>query len=44
MDPWFSQFLGGIRFTHYLPDFAKATVKIEDPSSPLARGTAGRHS
>jgi YVTN family beta-propeller protein len=38
MDPWFSQFLGGIRFTGYLPDFAKATVKIEDPSSPLAKG------
>jgi len=38
MDPWFSEFLGGIRFTHYLPDFAKATVRIEDPSSPLARG------
>jgi YVTN family beta-propeller protein len=38
MDPWFSNFLGGIRFTHYLPDFAKATVKIEDPSSPLAKG------
>jgi YVTN family beta-propeller protein len=38
MDPWFSDFLGGIRFTHYLPDFAKATVKIEDSSSPLAKG------
>jgi len=38
MDPWFSQFLGGIRFTHYLPDFAKATVKIEDVNSPLAKG------
>ena len=38
MDLWFSQFLGGIRFTHYLPDFAKATVHIEDPSSPLAKG------
>ena len=38
MDPWFARFLGGIRFTHYLPDFAKATVKIEDPSSPLAKG------
>ena len=38
MDPWFSDFLGGIRFTHYLPDFARATVKIEDSSSPLARG------
>jgi YVTN family beta-propeller protein len=38
MDPWFSEFLGGIRFTHYIPDFAKATVKIEDSSSPLAKG------
>jgi YVTN family beta-propeller protein len=38
MDPWFSRFLGDIRFTHYLPDFAKATVKIEDPTSPLAKG------
>lgn len=38
MDPWFSQFLGGIRFTSYLPDFAKATVKIEDRASPLAKG------
>jgi type 1 glutamine amidotransferase len=38
MDPWFSQFLGDVRFTGYLPDFAKATVKIEDPSSPLAKG------
>ncbi len=38
MDPWFSQFLGDIRFTHYLPDFAKATVKIDDPNSPLAKG------
>jgi len=28
----------GIRFTHYLPDFANATVKIDDPSSPLAKG------
>jgi YVTN family beta-propeller protein len=38
MDPWFSEFLGSIRFTQYIPDFAKATVKIEDPSSPLTRG------
>jgi uncharacterized protein len=38
MDPWFSEFLGGIRFTHYIPDFAKATVKIEDASSPLTKG------
>ena len=38
MDPWFSEFLGGIRFVNYLPGFAKATVQIEDPSSPLAKG------
>ena len=38
MDSWFSEFLGGIRFTHYIPDFAKATVKVEDASSPLAKG------
>ena len=38
MDPWFSDFMGGIRFTHYLPDFAKATVKIDDTSHPLAKG------
>ncbi|MFN7939653.1 MAG: ThuA domain-containing protein [Bryobacteraceae bacterium] len=38
LDPWFHQFMGGIRFTHYLPDFARATVRIEDPSSPLAKG------
>jgi YVTN family beta-propeller protein len=38
MDPWFSEFLGGIRFTHYLPDFSKATVRIEDPASPLVKG------
>jgi uncharacterized protein len=38
MDPWFSNFLGGIRFTHYLPNFAMANVKIEDRSSPLTKG------
>jgi hypothetical protein len=38
MDPWLSQFLGGIRFTSYIADFAKATAKIEDPPQPLAKG------
>jgi YVTN family beta-propeller protein len=38
MDPWFSRFMGGIRFTGYIPGFAKAAVKLEDPSSPLAKG------
>jgi uncharacterized protein len=30
--PWFSTFMGGIRFTGYIPKFATATVKVEDPS------------
>jgi uncharacterized protein len=38
MDPWFSQLLGGIRYSNYLPDFANATVRIENSSSPLAKG------
>jgi hypothetical protein len=38
MSPWFSRFLGDIRYTHYLPNFAKATVRIEDRAHPLAKG------
>ena len=38
MSPWFSHFMGGIRFTHYLPNFARATVRIEDRNHPLAKG------
>ena len=37
MSPWFSKFMGGIRFTHYLPNFARATVRIEDRNHPLAK-------
>ncbi len=37
MSPWFSNFMGGIRFTHYLPNFARATVRIEDRNHPLAK-------
>jgi len=33
--PWFSQFMGGIRFTGYIPEFATATVRVEDASHPL---------
>jgi uncharacterized protein len=32
---WFSQFMGGIRFTDYIPKFATATVLIEDRSHPV---------
>ena len=38
MSPWFSAFMGGIRYTSYIPDFATATVKVEDPSHPAMKG------
>jgi uncharacterized protein len=38
MWPWFSQFMGGIRFTDYIPKFATATVDVEDTSHPVMKG------
>ena len=38
MWPWFSQFMGGIRFTDYIPKFATATVDVEDESHPVMTG------
>ena len=35
MWPWFSQFMGGIRFTGYIPKFATATVVVENQSHPV---------
>jgi type 1 glutamine amidotransferase len=32
---WFSQFMGGIRFTSYIPEFATGTVIVEDRSHPV---------
>jgi len=40
MWPWFSQFMGGIRFTDYIPKFATATVMVEDASHPVMKGLA----
>jgi type 1 glutamine amidotransferase len=40
MWPWFSQFMGGIRFTDYIPKFATATVVVEDPSHAVMKGLA----
>ena len=34
MWPWFSNFMGGIRFTGYVPTFADGTVSVEDTSHP----------
>ena len=39
--PWFSQFMGGIRFTDYIPKFATATVVAEDPSHPVMKNVGG---
>jgi uncharacterized protein len=38
MSPWFSEFLGGIRYTSYLPGFAKATVRVEPAPHPVTKG------
>jgi uncharacterized protein len=38
MWPWFSRFMGDIRFTKYIPTFATATVNVEAPSHPAMQG------
>jgi uncharacterized protein len=38
MWPWFSDFMGGIRFTSYIPTFADGTVTVEDTSHPTMKG------
>ena len=38
MWPWFSQFMGGIRFKNYIATFADGTVSVEDPSHPVMKG------
>jgi hypothetical protein len=37
MWPWFSQFMGGIRFKNYIATFASARVNVEDPSHPTMK-------
>jgi uncharacterized protein len=36
--PWFSDFMGGIRYKNYIGDFAAATVKVEDKKHPVMKG------
>ncbi len=38
--PWFSEFMGGIRFTDYIPKFANAAVIVEDPAHPVMKNVA----
>jgi uncharacterized protein len=40
MWPWFSSFMGGIRFTNYIPGFASAEVGVESPTHPVMKGVA----
>jgi type 1 glutamine amidotransferase len=35
--PWFSSFMGGIRFTKYISTFASGRVIVEDPSHPVMK-------
>jgi type 1 glutamine amidotransferase len=36
--PWFSHFMGGIRFKDYIPAFATATVNVEDKKHACMKG------
>jgi uncharacterized protein len=38
MWPWFSQFMGGIRFKNYIATFVTGTVTVEDTSHPAMKG------
>jgi type 1 glutamine amidotransferase len=41
MWPWFSTFMGGIRFKNYIPGFATGSVTVEAPEHPVMRGVKG---
>lgn len=41
MWPWFSDFMGGIRYKNYIPTFAAATVVVENKSHPVMKGLPG---
>lgn len=38
MWPWFSEFMGGIRYKNYIATFAKATVHVEATNHPVMKG------
>jgi uncharacterized protein len=38
MWPWFSEFMGGIRFKNYIASFVSGNVLVEDRSHPCMRG------
>lgn len=39
---WFSDFMGGIRYTQYIATFATATVDVEDANHPVMKGVPHR--
>ena len=38
MWPWFSDFMGGIKFKNYIPTFSSGTVRVEDKGHPCMKG------
>lgn len=38
MWPWFSEFMGGIKYRNYIATFASATVRVEDGRHPCLKG------
>ena len=36
--PWFSDFMGTIRFKNYIPKFTSGTVRVEDRAHPCMKG------
>ena len=38
MWPWFSEFMGTIKFKSYIPTFSSGTVRIEDKKHPCMKG------
>lgn len=38
MWPWFSEFMGGIKFKSYIPKFSSGTVRVEDRMHPCLKG------
>jgi len=38
MWPWFSDFMGTIKFKNYIPKFSSGTVRIEDKTHPCVKG------
>jgi uncharacterized protein len=35
---WYSDFMGGIKWKNYIPDFANASVNVEDAGNPCMKG------